>query len=121
MSTILVVEDSTAQRMMIANLLKHNGMEVIEAKGGTEALQNIQARCPDLVILDIIMPNPNGYDVCRKIKGNATTQHVPIVMCSCKSEEFDRYWGMKMGADAYIAKPFHPDELLNAVQQLLPS
>lgn len=121
MSTILVVEDSTAQRTMIANLLKHNGMDVLAAKGGTEALQRIQSQCPDLVVLDIIMPNPNGYDVCRKIKRDAATQHVPIVMCSCKGEEFDRYWGMKMGADAYIAKPFHPDELLSAVKQLLTS
>ncbi|MDY6939876.1 MAG: response regulator [Cyanobacteriota bacterium] len=119
MSTILVVEDSPAQRTMIVNLLKHHGMDAIEAKGGAEALQYMQTKCPDLVILDIIMPNPNGYDICRNIKRNSATQHVPVVMCSCKGEEFDRYWGMKMGADAYVAKPFHPDELMSAVKQLL--
>ncbi|MGD1904222.1 MAG: response regulator transcription factor [Geitlerinemataceae cyanobacterium] len=119
MSTILIVEDSNPQREMMAGLLKKKGMRVVQAKGGDEALTYIKSAVPDLVILDIVMPTPNGYDVCRKLKANPSTSAVPVIMCSCKSEEFDRYWGMKVGADAYIAKPFHPDELVSAVQQLL--
>ena len=65
------------------------------------------------------MPKMNGYEVCRRIKASASTQHLPVVMCSSKGEEFDRYWGMKQGADAYIAKPFQPTELVGTVKQLL--
>jgi len=119
MSTILIVEDSHPQREMMASLLKHRGMTVVQAKSGEEALRYLKSAVPDLVILDIVMPNPNGYDVCRKLKANPSTSNVPVIMCSCKSEEFDRYWGMKVGADAYIAKPFHPDDLVNTVEQLL--
>lgn len=119
MSTILIVEDSHPQREMMASLLKKKGMTVVQAKSGEEALRYLKSAVPDLVILDIVMPNPNGYDVCRKLKANPRTSNVPVIMCSCKSEEFDRYWGMKVGADAYIAKPFHPDDLVNTVEQLL--
>ncbi len=119
MATVLVVEDSTPQREMIAELLKKHGLSVVKAGGGNDALKYLQAKRPDLVVLDIIMPSPNGYEVCRKLKGHPKTREIPVIMCSCKGEEFDRYWGMKVGADAYIAKPFHPDELLEAVRQLL--
>jgi twitching motility two-component system response regulator PilH len=119
MSTVLVVEDSSAQREMIANLLRQLGLKTIEAKDGTEAIAQLEKHRPDLVILDIIIPTPNGYEVCRHIKSDPKTQHIPVIMCSAKGEEFDRYWGMKVGADAYIAKPFRPKELIETVKQLL--
>ncbi len=119
MSTVLVVEDSVTQQEMIKDLLKESGLEVSVASDGSEALDFIQGTPPDLVILDIVMPKMNGYEVCRQIKSNPTTQNLPIVMCSSKGEEFDRYWGMKQGADAYIAKPFQPTELVSTVKQLL--
>lgn len=119
MSKVLVVEDSLTQREMIATLLKKSGLNVSVASDGVEALEHIQKSCPDLVVLDIIMPRMNGYEVCRKIKSDSKTQNTAVVMCSAKKEEFDRYWGMKQGADAYIAKPFHPQELIGTVKQLL--
>ncbi|MEM8603768.1 MAG: response regulator [Cyanobacteria bacterium P01_H01_bin.121] len=119
MSVVLVVEDSPAQRQMITDLLKGSGLDVAVATNGEEALERIQARRPDLVVLDIVMPRMNGYEVCRKLKSDPTTQDVPVVMCSTKGEEFDRYWGMRQGADAYIAKPFQPTELIGTVKQLL--
>ena len=91
----------------------------MEAKDGAEAQKKIAATPPDLVVLDIVMPNMNGYELCRWIKNNPKTQDVPVVICSSKSEDFDRYWGMKHGADAYIAKPFRPDEMVETVKQLL--
>jgi len=111
MSTVLVVEDSLAQRQMISDLLKGSGLTVTVASDGVEALEQIQQSSPDVVVLDIVMPRMNGYEVCRRLKADPKTQHVPVVMCSSKGEEFDRYWGMKQGADAYIAKPFQPTEL----------
>jgi len=119
MSKVLVIEDSATQREMIADLLRKNGLTVIEASDGLEALDKIQGAPPDLVILDIVMPKMNGYEVCRRLKADPGMQGVPVVMCSSKGEEFDRYWGMKQGADAYVAKPFQPNELVGTVKQML--
>ena len=119
MSTILIVEDSIVQREMMTDLLKANGLEVTHASDGAEALEAIHKAPPDLVVLDIVMPRMNGYELCRRLKSDPKTQNVPVVMCSSKGEEFDRYWGMKQGADAYIAKPFQPIELVGTVKQLL--
>ena len=119
MSTVLIVDDSSALREMIAGLLVNAGMTILEAKDGAEAQQKIEASPPDLVVLDIVMPNMNGNELTRWIKTNPKTQDVPVVICSSKGEEFDRYWGMKQGADAYIAKPFRPNEMVETVKQLL--
>ncbi|MCA6506816.1 MAG: response regulator [Pseudanabaena sp. M135S2SP2A07QC] len=119
MSTVLVVEDSVTQREMIEDLLKCSGLTVKTAGDGVEALEQMQGNCPDIVVMDIVMPRMNGYELCRRIKTDPKTERVPVVMCSSKGEEFDRYWGMKQGADAYIAKPFRPQELVGTVKQLL--
>lgn len=119
MNTVLVVEDSPTQREMITDLLKGSGLTVMVASDGMEALQQIQLSCPDLVVLDVVMPKMNGYEVCRRLKTDPKTQNIPVIMCSSKSEEFDRYWGMKQGADAYIVKPYQPKELLITIKQLL--
>lgn len=126
MSKILVVEDSISQREMISELLKGSGLKVDVAGDGVEALETLSnlaktdpGELPDLIVLDIVMPRMNGYELCRRIKSDPKTQDVPVVMCSSKGEEFDRYWGMKQGADAYIAKPFQPAELIGTIKQLL--
>lgn len=84
MSTVLVVEDSLAQRQMISDLLKGSGLTVAVASDGVEALEHIQRSSPDVVVLDIVMPRMNGYEVCRRLKADPKTQHVPVVMCSSK-------------------------------------
>ncbi|WP_334310466.1 response regulator transcription factor [Spirulina sp. CS-785/01] len=119
MSKVLVVEDSMAQRQMISDLLKGSGLTVEVAGNGVEALERIREYNPDIVVLDIVMPQMNGYEFCRRLKADPQTKDVPVVMCSSKGEEFDRYWGMRQGADAYIAKPFQPMELIGTVKQLL--
>ncbi|NBD32171.1 MAG: response regulator [Cyanobacteria bacterium] len=121
MSTVLVVEDSVTQRQMISDLLKESGLNasVISVGDGVEALEQIKTEPPDIVVLDIVMPRMNGYEVCRQIKTDPNTENVPVIMCSSKGEEFDKYWGMKQGADAYIAKPFEPTELIGTIKQLL--
>lgn len=119
MSTILVVEDSPTQREIILELLKGSKLKVTVANDGVEALEQIQLSCPDVVVLDVVMPRMNGYELCRKIKTDPKTQNVRVVMCSSKGEEFDRHWGMKQGADAYIVKPFQATEFLGTLKQLL--
>lgn len=119
MSTVLVVEDDLTQQHMLSMLLKRIGLTVILAKDGVEAFEKLETCSPELVILDIIMPRMNGYEVCRRLKADAKTQTLPVVMCSAKKEEFDRYWGIKQGADAYLTKPCRPQELIETVQMLL--
>ncbi|MDJ0510783.1 MAG: response regulator [Crocosphaera sp.] len=119
MRAVLLVEDSPVQQQMMSSLLKENGWQVTVAGNGIEALESIEKSSPDIVVLDIVMPKMNGYEVCRRIKTHPNMHNVPVVMCSSKGEEFDRYWGMKQGADAYIAKPFEDIELIGTIQQLL--
>lgn len=119
MSTVMIVDDSATLREMLSFLLTKSGINVIQASDGVEAKEKIQLRCPDLVVLDILMPRMNGYDFCRWLRSNPKARHIPVVMCSSKAEEFDRYWGMKQGADAYISKPFHPAEMLETIKLFL--
>ncbi len=119
MTTVLVVEDSPTQREFIVEALKGSGLKVSVANDGVEALEQMQLSCPDIVVVDVVMPKMNGYELCRKIKTDPKTQNVRVLMCSTKGEEFDRHWGMKQGADAYIVKPFQTTEFLGTVKQLL--
>ncbi|PZV19682.1 MAG: two-component system response regulator [Pseudanabaena sp.] len=119
MSKILVVEDSKTQREMIANLLESNHFEVMTAKNGVEAISQAEVLRPDLAILDIVMPEMNGYELCRKLRDNPETWNINIIMCSTKFTKVDRYWGYRQGANAYIGKPFLPEELVNTVNELL--
>lgn len=119
MVTILVVDDDLKQQLIVFKILKNIGLNVIFADDGLQALEQAQRYSPDLVILDIILPKMNGYEVCRRLKSDQNNQKLAVIMCSNKKENCDHYWGMKQGADAYISKPCHPQELVNIVQYLL--
>ena len=119
MTKVLVVDDSMTQRQLISKILEQSGLTVLVATDGVEAWTQLQHSQPDIVVLDIIMPRMNGYEVCRKIKTDPAMHLLPVVICSSKAEEFDRYWGMKQGADAYISKPFQAQELLSTIYKLL--
>ena len=119
MVKVLIVDDSQTLRQMVSELLTKQAIKVIEAASGLEALEKIQEAPPDLVIVDLVMPQMNGYELCRFLKNNPTTQQIPVLICSTKSQDFDRYWGMKQGADAYLTKPFQPAELLRTIEVLL--
>jgi twitching motility two-component system response regulator PilH len=119
MSTVLVVEDDLTQQLIIFKLLNKIGLNVIFADDGVEALEQVQKSCPDLVLLDIILPRMNGYEVCRRLKSDKKTQKLTVVIYSNKTEEWDIYWGMKQGADAYISKLCRPQDLVDTVKFLL--
>lgn len=119
MITVLVVDDSITPRQMLSELLQSHGIKVIEAINGIEAQEKLGAETVNLVVTDLIMPEMNGYELCRWIKNNPATSKIPVLMCSTKSEEFDRYWGMKQGADAYITKPYQSAEMLKTIKTLL--
>ncbi len=119
MSKVLVVEDSPTQREFIKELLQEMKLQVDFAFDGVEALSMVVREVPDLVVLDIVMPGLNGYEVCRRIRANNLTREVAVVMYSSKSEEWDFYWGSKQGADAYVSKLCRPQDFINTVKQLL--
>ncbi|MDX2254609.1 MAG: response regulator [Pseudanabaenaceae cyanobacterium bins.39] len=119
MSKILVVEDSATQRAMIANLLKNHHFEIATAKDGLEAIAQAEVLRPDLVVTDVVMPKMNGYELCRKLRENPETWNINIVMCSSKSTQADRYWGFRQGANAYVTKPFAPEELISTIKEVL--
>lgn len=119
MVKVLVVDDSAMVLEMVSAHLKQNGIEVLEAHDGSDAVEQLKVVTPDLVVTDVVMPKMNGYELCRWIKNNDSTKDVPVIMCTTKSEEFDKYWGMKQGADAYLTKPYHPPELIKTIKQLL--
>src|SRR6266436_9004048 len=119
MSTILVVDDSPTTLKLVTRALATTGHHIMTASDGEEALQKVTAEHPDLMVLDVVMPHKNGYQVCRQLKTNATTKDIKIILLTSKDQQADRFWGMKQGADAYITKPFEEAELLATVAKLL--
>jgi twitching motility two-component system response regulator PilH len=116
---ILVVDDSPTDRRLITTPLIDQGYTVVTAEDGEEALEKALNERPDLIMLDIILPKKNGFQVCRQLKTSPDTEGIKILMVSSKSQDSDRFWGLKQGADGYLTKPFDEDELLSNIQQFL--
>ncbi|HEU5330867.1 MAG: response regulator [Thermomicrobiales bacterium] len=116
-SKILVVDDSATDTMLISNPLRAEGYEVITARDGEEALRRLASDSPDLVLLDVIMPGKNGFQLCRQIRNDARYGKLPVILVTSKDQEADKFWGMRQGATAYITKPFASQTLLAAVRQ----
>lgn len=119
MSTALVVEDSMTEMQILVQCLQLSGIQVLVAQSGEEAIAAISKQKPDVVVLDVVLPGCSGFEVCRELKSQPATSNIPIVICSTKDGQMDRFWGMKQGADAYLAKPINEDELVQTVKQLI--
>lgn len=120
MRTALIVEDSKTELTMIGNCLKQMGLKINTAKSGEEALEKINHYPPpDLIVLDVVLPGRSGYEICRNLKNETQTSKIPIILCSTKKTEMDKFWGMKQGADAYLEKPLDREELIRTVKQLI--
>jgi DNA-binding response OmpR family regulator len=113
---ILVVDDDRNNLKMLGFLLGEEGYEVVTADNGVSALQLVDSAHPDLVILDVMMPQMDGFEVCRRLR---QTMDVPILMLSAKGETTDKVSGLELGADDYLPKPFEPSELLARVKAIL--
>lgn len=119
MATVLVVDDVASELQMISELLAKAGFKVMKASDGYEALCFVEEGKPDLMVLDIIMPKMNGFEVVRELRSHPKTAKLPVVLCSQKNTKIDKIWGIEQGADAYVSKPFEPQQLLEIVQRLL--
>ena len=109
---ILIVDDSPTERYFLTDILIKNGYSVSTAANGEEALQKIKADKPELILMDVVMPGQNGYQVTRSIARDPLMQDVPIIICTSKGQETDRIWGLRQGARDYIVKPVDPAELM---------
>jgi DNA-binding response OmpR family regulator len=118
-SRVLIVEDEPDIRALVVHHLKREGYQVSAASSGEEALRQVQAAPPDLVILDLMMPAMDGLEVCRRLRQDPATAMLPIVMLTAKGDEVDRVLGLEIGADDYVVKPFSPKELLARVRAVL--
>lgn len=116
---LLVVEDSPTTRMQIARVLEGAGYEVLTAEDGEQAIAVIHEHHPEVVVLDIVLPKRNGYQVCRTIKTDPDLA-IKVLVLTAKDQEKDRIWGSRQGADIYLSKPIEPEVLLSSVQMLMP-
>ena len=119
MSKVLIVEDEANIRQLVKYNLEKESYQVIEAEDGLLGLRLAKAEKPDLVLLDLMLPQMDGLEVCRSLKGNQATTALPIIMLTAKSEEIDKVIGLELGADDYMTKPFSPRELVARVKAVL--
>ena len=118
-SRVLIVEDEPDIRALLAFHLEREGFQVARSSSGADAIRQVRASPPDLVLLDLMLPEIDGLDVCRRLRQDPATASLPIVMITAKGEEVDRVLGLELGADDYIVKPFSPKEMVARVRAVL--
>jgi two-component system phosphate regulon response regulator PhoB len=117
--TVLVVEDEPAQREVLAYNLEAEGFRVVKAENGEEGLMLVDEEAPDIIVLDWMLPNVSGIEVCRRLKTKSETRAIPVLMLSARSEEVDKVRGLETGADDYVVKPYSVIELMARVRAQL--
>lgn len=115
---VLVVDDVATDLKKLEQIISEAGYTVITAASGKEAVDKAKTMQPDAVFLDVIMPDMNGFQVCRAIKTDAATRNIPVVIVSSKGEKTDKVWGMEQGAQGYITKPYSPDQIVTQLRTL---
>lgn len=118
MVTILVVEDSPSEMSLISKYLQEDGYNVVGASNGKEGLEKAAQQKPSVVITDVVMPQMNGFELCRSLKKNPDTKEIPVIACTSKNQELDRLWGMKQGVDVYVTKPYTKEEIIRAIKSV---
>jgi twitching motility two-component system response regulator PilH len=113
---ILLVDDSKTELHVLSELLTKKGYTVRTAENGEEALKRLQEGKPDLILMDVVMPGQNGFQLTRAITRDPAFANVPVIICTSKNQETDRVWGMRQGARDYVVKPVNPDELLAKIK-----
>lgn len=115
---ILVVDDSPTERFFLVDLLTKSGYQVITAESGEEGIAKAKAELPDLVLMDVVMPGLNGYQATRTLTRDEDTKNIPVIVCTTKSQETDKIWGLRQGAHDYMVKPINGEELLAKIAAL---
>ncbi len=121
MARILIVDDSPSQLMGIRRIVEKLGHDALTAEDGAAGVEAAKREIPDLILMDVVMPNLNGFQATRSITREPTTKHIPVILVTTKDQDTDRVWGMRQGAKAYITKPFSESELSELITQYLGS
>jgi twitching motility two-component system response regulator PilH len=114
---VLVVDDSQAEIRLLQSVLQQGGFQSVGISDPTKVEEAIDDERPNVILLDVVMPLRNGFQVCRDLKSHEPYSQIPVILVTSKSAPSDRYWGEQQGANGYVAKPFTPEELLNAVRR----
>jgi DNA-binding response OmpR family regulator len=117
MAKVVIVDDALSELRLMESILSEAGHDVLSYVDGERVEETVVAERPDVLLLDIVMPKRNGYEILRSIKRDGRTKDTPVVVVSSKNQESDRVWGKRQGADEYVTKPFTPDQLLGAVRR----
>ena len=120
MARILIVDDSPSQLVGIKRIVEKLGHDTVTAEDGAAGVEAAKRELPDLVLMDVVRPNLNGFQATRSITRDPSTRHIPVVLVTTKDQDTDRVWGMRQGAKAYITKPFNEADLAEVLGQLLP-
>jgi CheY-like chemotaxis protein len=115
MAKVMVVDDAYSELKLMESILRNAGHQVVSLIDGEALEDKVTAERPDLLLLDIVMPKRNGFELLRALKRNEQTKAMPIVLVSSKNQESDKAWGKRQGADEYLSKPFTPDQLVTMV------
>ena len=115
---ILIVDDSATDLTVLQETLAQTHCMVITARSGAEAVKKSKSERPDLIFMDIVMENMNGYDACREIKADPETSHIPIVFVSSKNQKADHIWARRQGGDALISKPYNAQQIIDQVSKI---
>jgi len=116
---ILIVDDEPMILELLKMRLEAANYDVVTAEDGEEALQKAKSEKPDLITLDVIMPPPNGFQVCRTLKDDPQYKKIPVILLTAKTTKSDQFWGTESGADAYVTKPYNADDLMEKIETLL--
>jgi len=117
MAKVMVVDDAVSELKLMESILKSAGHEVVSLMDGEALEDKLSSERPDVLLLDIVMPKRNGYEILRALRKDARTKTTPVVLVSSKNQESDRAWGKRQGADEYLGKPFTSDQLLTMVKR----
>jgi twitching motility two-component system response regulator PilH len=115
---VLIVDDSPTERHVLNEMLTSAGYEVIASDNGEDAIMRAKRDQPDVILMDVVMPGLNGFQATRAISRDPETKSIPIIMCTSKTQETDKIWGMRQGARSYVVKPVNRDELLAKIAAL---
>ena len=121
MSRVLIVDDSPSQLVGMKRSIEKLGHQVITAEDGAAAVEAARRELPDLILMDVVMPNLNGFQATRTIARDPKTSHIPVILVTTKDQETDRVWGMRQGAKAYVTKPIEDAELTRVINEYLPA
>ncbi|MDW8479667.1 MAG: response regulator [Xanthomonadales bacterium] len=119
MAKVLIVDDSPTQLASLKRIVERLGHEAVTAEDGAAGVELARREKPDLILMDVVMPNLNGFQATRQISRDQETSHIPIILVTTKDQETDRVWGLRQGAKGYITKPIDEKELVKAIQQHL--